>query len=113
MMRTALLLLTVFLVASKAFASGPAKEQVTAGSSLFASSGCAHCHNDHAQSGAIGPNLADVGRRLKPDELRRQIHDGGAAMPAFGDILTGDEIEQLVAFLQTKRGGRPPAKASR
>ncbi len=110
-MRTALLL--VLCIAPAALAAGPAKEQAAAGAKLFAGSGCAHCHGEHAEGGEIGPSLADAGKRLKPDELRKQVHDGGSAMPAFGDILSGDEIEQLVAFLQTQRGGKAPAKFPR
>lgn len=32
-----------------------------------------------------------------------QIHDGGQQMPSFGDELSAQEIEDLVAFLRAKR----------
>ncbi len=104
------LLLGLLAAAPFAYGSGPAKEQVAAGAALYASSGCAHCHGANTQGG-IGPSLAGVGRRLKPEELQKQVHDGGGAMPAFGDVLTGDQIDQLVAWLRTKREKTAAPKA--
>ncbi len=113
-MRSCLLILGMLAAAAAAHAGGPSsKQQAAAGAALFQSSGCTHCHGDHAQGGEIGPTLADVGKRLKPEELQKQLRNGGAAMPAFGDVLTNDEIEQLVQFLRTKRGSKAPAKADK
>ena len=81
------------------------KEQ--AGAQLFQSSGCTHCHGDKLQGTDLGPNLQGVGRQLKPAEITTQIHDGGKGMPPFGDILTGDQIDQLVAWLRTQKAKAP------
>jgi mono/diheme cytochrome c family protein len=35
--------------------------------------------------------------------IAKQIHDGGQAMPAFGDQLTAAQIDDLVAYLRSKR----------
>ena len=83
------------------------KEQAAAGQQLFQSSGCTHCHGDKLQGTDLGPNLQGVGRQLKPAEITTQIHDGGKGMPPFGDILTGDQIEQIVAWLRTQKAKAP------
>ncbi len=53
--------------------------------------------------GEIGPDLQLVRRRMKAEAIAKQIHDGGQAMPAFGDSLTSEEIDDLVAYLRAKR----------
>ena len=51
--------------------------------------------------------LRGVARRLilpkNKQQIEHQIHNGGAAMPAFGDVLQPDEIKDLVDFLHAKR----------
>lgn len=51
----------------------------------------------------MGPDLSTVGKRLSKEKIEHQIHDGSAAMPAFGDVLQPDEIKDLVDFLHAKR----------
>jgi mono/diheme cytochrome c family protein len=84
--------------------------QVTAGSAapargaeLFATKGCAHCHGAGGVSGGIGPDLQLVRKRMSAASIATQIHDGGKAMPAFGDSLSPHEIDDLVAYLREKR----------
>ena len=86
------------------------REHVAAGSSaaargadLFNSKGCAHCHGPAGVGGTIGPDLQLVRKRLDAHAIAQQIHDGGKAMPAFGDSLTAAEIDDLVAYLRQKR----------
>ena len=99
-------------MALPARASHPSQAQVAAGAQLFGASGCAHCHGDNGQGAQIGPSLADVGRRLKPEQISRQIHEGGSVMPAFDSVLSGDQIEKLVVFLRTKRAKSPHTQAA-
>jgi mono/diheme cytochrome c family protein len=73
------------------------------GASLFHQKGCEHCHGVDGRGGDLGPDLSTVGKRLKKAQIEHQIHDGGAAMPAFGDVLQPDEIKALVDFLHAKR----------
>ena len=54
-------------------------------------------------AGHKGPDLGGVGRRLKKDALRRQILNGGTTMPAFGDALSGDDVEALARYLERCR----------
>jgi mono/diheme cytochrome c family protein len=73
------------------------------GAALFHEKGCEHCHGVNGRGGDLGPDLSTVGKRLKKEQIEHQIHDGGAAMPAFGDVLQPDEIKDLVDFLHGKR----------
>ena len=56
------------------------------------------------ESGPIADLLWEVSAgNLHSPQIEKQIRDGGAQMPAFGDALTGDEIQQLVAYLSAKK----------
>ncbi len=70
---------------------------------LFHESGCEHCHGANARGTQRGPDLSSVGRRLSKEQIEHQIHEGGKQMPAFGDALEPAQIDDLAAFLQTKR----------
>jgi mono/diheme cytochrome c family protein len=78
-------------------------ESKKSGATLFHEKGCEHCHGADGRGGDLGPDLSTVGRRLKKERIERQIRGGGAAMPAFGDVLQPDEIKDLVDFLHAKR----------
>ena len=70
---------------------------------LFHEKGCEHCHGVNGQGGELGPDLSAVGKRKSKAQIEHQIHDGGGAMPAFGEVLQPDEIKDLVEFLHAKR----------
>lgn len=78
-------------------------ESKQSGATLFHERGCEHCHGVDGRGGDLGPNLSTVGKRLRKEKIEHQIHDGGATMPAFGDVLQPDEIKDLVDFLHAKR----------
>jgi mono/diheme cytochrome c family protein len=73
------------------------------GAELFATKGCAHCHGPAGVGGGKGPDLQTVRKRRNTEAIITQIHDGGKAMPQFGDELSAGEIEDLAAFLRAKR----------
>jgi mono/diheme cytochrome c family protein len=75
----------------------------THGKELFATKGCAHCHGTDGINGDRGPDLQTLRNRMSAAQVTTQIHDGGKSMPAFGDSLTSPEINDLVAYLRTKR----------
>lgn len=79
--------------------SGPARQ----GADLFHEKGCEFCHNIAGNGGIRGPNLGDVGDKLTRAELVIRISEGSTQMPAFGAILTTEQLDDLVAFLQTQR----------
>ncbi len=75
---------------------------------IFAES-CARCHRDDGSGGLYEAE----GRRLRVPSLRegravshsdtryvRQITHGGDGMPAFGDRLSPEQIDELVRFLR-------------
>jgi len=72
------------------------------------------CHNCHALGGGggnRGPELDRVAVELTPDQLVRQVIQGGGNMPAYGKNLSPAETTALVAFLETLRpAGQAPAK---
>jgi ubiquinol-cytochrome c reductase cytochrome b subunit len=76
------------------------------------------CHNCHAlgeEGGKRGPALDNVAILLTPDQLIRQVIQGGGNMPAYGMNLSPPETTALVAFLKTLHpaGQQPARDASR
>ena len=74
---------------------------------LFGSN-CAGCHGLDARGGEHAPNIATNPeiQRMSDDQLFHIVHNGaaGMAMPAFGSILSGDEIKSVVAYLRMLQG---------
>ncbi len=88
----------LLLVTAASAQDGPKTE----GAALFGSRGCVHCHAATGEGTDLGPSLRDVHRKLKAQQIRRQIVEGGGAMPAFGTSLSPAEVDALVAFLRAK-----------
>jgi mono/diheme cytochrome c family protein len=109
-----LLLASSVLVGIIASLSGPrasaaSRADRAAGQELFVQKGCAHCHGADGIGTDNGPSLMTVGKRLKKNEIARQIEDGGKQMPPFKDVLTGDETRKLVDYLaHKKKVPKPP-----
>jgi mono/diheme cytochrome c family protein len=90
-----------FRVPAAHAASKPTHEENVA---LFHDKGCEHCHGVDGVGGTdLAPALSSVGRTLHKPDIERQIREGGKQMPAFGDSLTNDEVQQLVAYLAAKK----------
>jgi ubiquinol-cytochrome c reductase cytochrome b subunit len=77
---------------------------IVQGASLFYQKGCEYCHEISGYGGHRGPVLTTVGDRLTRDEMIIQILNGGGNMPAFANIITPDELNLIVDFLQTRTG---------
>ena len=75
----------------------------SAGQEIFEQKGCVHCHGAQGAGTESGPSLLTVGKRLKKDEIERQIMDGGKQMPPFKDVLSAEETYKLVDYLAHKR----------
>jgi ubiquinol-cytochrome c reductase cytochrome b subunit len=71
------------------------------GALVFQAKQCHNCHALGEQGGKRGPALDRVALRRTPDQLIRQVIQGGGNMPAYGKNLTPAETTALVAFLET------------
>ena len=71
---------------------------------------CAQCHGARGE-GAIGPALAD--KDLQADSTDQQLFDtinqghASSAMIGWGEVLTADQIQQLVAFIRSLQPVEP------
>jgi ubiquinol-cytochrome c reductase cytochrome b subunit len=72
---------------------------------------CRNCHALEGTGGQRGPALDGVAVRLTPDQLIRQVVQGGGNMPAYGKNLSPPETTALVAYLETLHPkGQAPAR---
>lgn len=78
--------------------SGP----VFDGARVFQEKGCINCHLVDGHGGRRGPDLSEIGDQLKRSDMIIRIVNGGVNMPAFGSTLKPKEIDDLVAFLETR-----------
>lgn len=94
--------------------AGPAMTATTDPMALFAEKGCIGCHQLAGQGGQVGPPLDAIGRQRNAEYIRRSLLEPNAdtargferfagTMPAFGQQLTGAQLEALVRFLASRR----------
>ncbi len=79
------------------------------GALVFQSKQCHNCHALGDIGGKRGPALDTVATRLTPDQLVRQVLQGGGNMPAYGKNLNPAETAALVDFLATLHSAGQPA----
>ena len=77
------------------------------GSAIFTNNGCINCHSIAGSGGHKGPDLTHVGDRLTLDQLTWRILYGGNGMPPYGETLTAQEADVLIAFLQQQTSDQP------
>jgi ubiquinol-cytochrome c reductase cytochrome b subunit len=82
------------------FIANPAMAE---GARLFHDKGCEFCHAIGEYGGKRGPDLTQVGSRMKPDEIAARITNGGPNMPAYIRILSPSQVQALVTFLSTRK----------
>ena len=69
---------------------------------FLANCGSCHTFSDAGTTGTIGPNLDGIG--LSTNQVQNQVRNGGGGMPAFGEQLSAEEIEQVAAYVAGSRG---------
>jgi cytochrome c len=70
---------------------------------------CAICHNADSSEKKMGPGLKGLFKKdklsngKKPTEanIRARIDEGGSGMPAYKDMLSDQEKDDLIAYLKT------------
>jgi len=77
---------------------------VILGARLFYDKGCEFCHTIGGRGGLRGPDLTDVARRLTVNQMTIRMLNGGGNMQAFAGILTHQEVDNLMAFLESRTG---------
>ncbi len=89
-----------------------AESDLDGGRAIFsetAQPNCAICHalSDADSNGEIGPNLDE----LKPTEdmVRAAVTSGVGVMPAYGDILSEQDIAAVAAYVAQVTGGAEAA----
>ena len=73
------------------------------GMHLFYQKGCQYCHSMHGEGGITGPELSTIGRNWTEQQLQIQIVNGGDDMPAYGGMLTKEELHALVKYLKAQQ----------
>jgi cytochrome c len=70
---------------------------------------CSVCHNADTDEKKIGPSLKGLfkrdklvnGKKVNEANVRDMINNGGNGMPAYADMLSKDDKDNVVAYLKT------------
>ena len=73
------------------------------GADLFVSESCIACHAIAGSGGRRGPELTHVASRLGRDLIVERIAAGGGGMPAYAGSLAPADLDDLAAFLVTRK----------
>jgi len=74
--------------------------KITAGAEVYAEK-CAACHGERLRTTGVGFDLLKIG----PNERARfdkAVNDGKGQMPAWGGLLSDEELDQLWAYLRSR-----------
>ena len=101
-------ILTVSAVLAAGAAMAFAAADAAKGKTVF-DSNCASCHNADSTEAKMAPGLKGLFKKdklasgKKPTEanIRAQVENGGNGMPAYKDVLSDQEKNDLLAYLKT------------
>ncbi len=70
---------------------------------------CGVCHNADSNDKKMGPGLKGLfkwdklssGKKVTEANVRARIDEGGNGMPAYKDVLSDQEKDDLIAYLKT------------
>jgi ubiquinol-cytochrome c reductase cytochrome b subunit len=88
---------------------GSTDPKVLRGAHDFHVKGCQYCHDIGGYGGHRGPILTWIGDQLDEQQLTVRIMNGGNNMPSFAGTLSHEELDDIVAFLLTRKKGGGPA----
>jgi cytochrome c len=104
------LLCTCFLIVPAAFGAGarPAAQDAAEGKKIFTDH-CAVCHHAYSTETKVGPGLKGLfqraqlktGAKVTEANVRDLIENGHGGMPAWKNVLTKDQIDDVIAYLKT------------
>jgi ubiquinol-cytochrome c reductase cytochrome b subunit len=70
---------------------------------MFEGKACLNCHLVQRHGGRRGPELTYIADKLRKEDMIIRIFNGGVNMPAYGATLKPGEIDDLIAFLESRR----------
>jgi cytochrome c6 len=91
------LVIAALAAAQGAFAQAPLIE---AGAEVYQAN-CAECHGEGLRSTGAAFDLRQLAADERP-RFNQSVNDGKGQMPAFGGMLSTDEMEQLWAYVRSK-----------
>ena len=70
---------------------------------------CAPCHNSDSTEAKVGPGLKGLfkreklvnGKPVNEVNVKALITDGSGAMPPFGDAISAEDKDNIIAYLKT------------
>ena len=89
--------------------TAPASGSATKGKEVFEKK-CAVCHYADSDAKKIGPGLKGLAKRgtftvndakVTDEALKTWIENGDTLMPPFKDVLEGDQIKDVIAYVKT------------
>ena len=86
---------------------GTTQGPIYQGAQLFHAKGCEYCHKIGIYGGQRGPDLSYVADRLSDEQTKLRIVNGGVNMPAFGGIISASDLQNLLAFLDSRSRMKP------
>ena len=106
-MKKVIILLTSVVALSTLSLRARGKGDSAQGKNVFDQ--CAVCHSADTDEKKVGPSLKGLfqhnklknGKRVSDDNVLAQINSGGGGMPAFGDSLSQEEKDNLLAYLHS------------
>lgn len=60
---------------------------------------CLACHGEQGAGGHNGPNLQQSDIAKDPQKVMERVKKGGTVMPAFGDLLTDQQIKDVTSYI--------------
>jgi cytochrome c2 len=98
--------------ASMMFGAGLQNDQKSAGDAAKGKEvfeQCSVCHNADTDEKKIGPSLKGLfkheklanGKKVTEENVREMINNGGNGMPAYADMLSKEDKDNVVAYLKT------------